>query len=79
MCQYGSVQCHDRAYVADAPGDCAFFAGGGGLVGLALDAEVHDVVTANGAVVDDDIPSPESNRVPLRHVSFNLYVLSSVV
>ena len=35
------------------------------MVGLAFDAEVHDVITADGAVVDDDVPSPESNGVPL--------------
>jgi hypothetical protein len=35
------------------------------LVGLAVDAKVHDVVTADGAVVDDDVPSPEGDCVPL--------------
>ena len=49
------------------------------MVGLAFDAEVHDVVTANGAVVDDDVPSPESDCVPLSNVSFDHPVLSSVV
>jgi len=47
------------------------------LVGLALDAEVHDVVTANGAVVDDDIPSPESNGVPLLDLETFLVALCS--
>lgn len=79
MCYYGPVKCYKRAYVADTPGDCAFLAGGGGLVGLAFDAEVHDVVTANGAVVDDDIPRPESDRIPLSEVSFSLLMLPSVV
>lgn len=51
--------------VADAPRDSAFFGGGGRLVGLALNAQVHDVVTADGAVVDDDVPGPECNGVPL--------------
>lgn len=27
--------------------------------------QVHDVVTADGAVVDDNVPGPESNGVPL--------------
>jgi hypothetical protein len=49
------------------------------LVGLAFDAEVHDVVTANGAVVDDNIPSPKSDRIPLSDVSSNLHMLPSVV
>ena len=44
--------------VAYTPGDCAFFIGSSTLVGLAFDAQVHDVVAANGAVVDNDVPSP---------------------
>lgn len=54
------------AYIADPPGDGAFLAGSGSLVGLALDAEVHDVISANCTVVDDNVPSPESHSVPLR-------------
>jgi hypothetical protein len=27
--------------------------------------EIHDVISADGAVVDDDIPGPECNGVPL--------------
>ena len=38
------------------------------LIGLALDAEVHDVVAADGAVVDHDVPSPQRNGVPLLHL-----------
>lgn len=52
-------------YIADAPGDGAFLAGGAGLVGLAVDAQVHDVVAADGAVVDDDVPRPQRDGVPL--------------
>jgi hypothetical protein len=54
-----------RTCVANAPGDGALLAGGGGLVRLAFNAKVHDVITANGAVVDNNVPSPESYRVPL--------------
>lgn len=61
-----------QTYIADSPGHRALFARGRGLVGLALDAEVHDVVSANGAVVDDNVPRPKSYRVPLSHVSPNL-------
>ena len=68
-----------RTHVADSPRDSALFTRRGCLVGLAVDAQVHDVVTANGAVVDDDIPSPESDCVPLSNVSFDHPVLSSVV
>ena len=38
------------------------------LVGLALDAQVHDVVAADGAVVHHDIPGPQRHRVPLLHL-----------
>ncbi len=42
-------------YVANAPSDGALLARGRSLVRLALDAQVHDVVTADGAIVHDDI------------------------
>ena len=61
---------HKQTYVADAPGDGALLARGRGLVSLALDAEVHDVVAADGAVVDDNVPRPERYSVPLRSVSY---------
>jgi len=41
--------------VANAPGHGALLAGGGRLVRLALDAQVHDVVAANGAIVHHDV------------------------
>jgi hypothetical protein len=44
--------------VADAPGNSAFFASCRSLVCLAFDAQVHDMVSADGAVVDNDIPGP---------------------
>lgn len=56
-------------YIANAPRDSTFFARGGGLVSLALDTEVHDVVTADSAVVNNYVPGPESYSVPLCHVS----------
>jgi hypothetical protein len=56
-----------ESVIADTPCDSAFFSGGGGLVSLAFDAQVHDVVTADGAVVNDDVPGPECDRVPLMY------------
>jgi len=41
--------------VADAPGHGALLASGGRLVRLTLDAQVHDVVAADGAVVHHDV------------------------
>ena len=54
--------------VAHPPGHGALLAGGAGLVGLALDAQVHDVVPADGAVVHHDVPGPQSHGVPLLHL-----------
>lgn len=56
-------------YVANSPCDGALLTCGGSLIGLALDAEVHNVVSTDGAVVDDNVPSPEGNGVPLQAVS----------
>ena len=38
--------------VANTPGNGALFRGGTGLVGLAFNAEIHNVVAADGAVID---------------------------
>ena len=54
--------------VAHSPCDGALLRGGRGLVGLTLDAEVHDVVAADGAVVHHDVPRPQRNSVPLLHL-----------
>ena len=54
--------------VAHPPGHRALLTGGRGLVGLALDAQVHDVVAADGAVVHNDVPGPKGNGVPLLHL-----------
>jgi len=54
--------------VTHPPGNSALLAGGAGLVGLTLDTQVHDVVPANGAVVDHDIPGPQRHCVPLLYL-----------
>ncbi len=54
--------------VADAPGDGALLRGGGGLISLALDAQVHDVVAADGTNVHGDVPGPEGHGRPLLHL-----------
>lgn len=51
--------------ITDPPGDRALLAGGRGLICLALDAQVHDVVTADRTVVHYDVPGPEGHCVPL--------------
>ncbi len=54
--------------VAHAPGHGALLARGRGLVRLALDAQIHDVVAADGAVVHHDIPRPQRNCIPFLHL-----------
>jgi len=54
--------------IAHTPRHGALLGGGGGLVGLAFYAQVHDVVATNGAVVDDDVPRPQRHCVPLLHL-----------
>ncbi len=46
------------AHIAYAPSDSALFTGGRCLVGLTFDAQVHDVVPADGAVINNNIPGP---------------------
>jgi len=44
--------------VAHPPSHSALFRRGRGLICLTLNAKVHDVIAANGAVVHDNVPSP---------------------
>jgi len=44
--------------IADTPGHGALLTGGRCLVGLTFNAKIHNVVSANGTVIDDNIPSP---------------------
>jgi hypothetical protein len=64
-CAVSFVRDQGDTHVADPPGDGALLAGGGGLVGLALYAQLHNMVPADGAVVNDDVPGPERDGVPL--------------
>ena len=54
--------------VTHPPGHGALLAGGAGLVCLTLDAQVHDVVPADGAVVHYYVPGPQGAGVPLLHL-----------
>ena len=54
--------------VAHAPRHSALLGGRRRLVSLALDAEVHDVVATDGAVIHHDVPRPERHCVPLLHL-----------
>ena len=52
-------------YIANTPGDGALLTSSRCLVCLALDAEIHDMVSADSAVIDYYVPSPEGDSVPL--------------
>ena len=53
-----------ESMIAHAPSHGTFFRSHGSLIRLAFDAKIHDVVSANGAIVNDDVPSPQSHGVP---------------
>jgi len=44
--------------ITNPPGRIALFRCSGYLIGLAVDAEVHDMIAADRAVVDDNVPRP---------------------
>ena len=58
-----------ESMIANTPSDSALFRSGSTLICLTFDTQIHDVISADGAVVDHNIPSPESDCVPLEHVS----------
>jgi len=51
--------------IANTPRNRAIVAASVGLRCLALDTQVHDVVAADGTVVNHDIPRPQRHRIPL--------------
>ena len=53
-----------ESVVADTPRLVAFFLRVGHLVRLAVHAWLHNMVTADGTVVDMDVPAPESHGIP---------------
>lgn len=64
--------------IAYTPSNCALFTCGRCLVRLTFDTKVHDVISADGTVVDYDIPSPQSHSIPLLHFKPLLTVTSTV-
>ena len=54
-----------KCMVADPPSNSAFLTGGAGLVSLAFDTEIHDVIPANCTIIHNNIPSPKGNGAPL--------------
>jgi len=66
-----------ESVIADTPSDGALLGSGGRLVGLTLDAQIHDVISADGTVVHHDVPGPQSHGVPLFHLEPFLFTLST--
>lgn len=54
--------------IANAPGHMTLLRCGRRLVGLTLDAQVHDVITTNGTIVHHNVPGPQGNGGPLLHL-----------
>jgi len=54
-----------KGVVTNTPGHGALLARRAGLIRLALDTQVHDMIPANSAVVHHNIPCPERDRIPL--------------
>jgi len=48
-------------YVANSPSNGALITGGRGLVCLALDAQIHDVVATDGTVVHHNVCNNSRN------------------
>merc|ERR1719470_669513 len=65
-----------KCMVTHPPSNSALLTGGAGLIGLALNAEVHDVVPANSTVINHDIPGPKGDSVPFLDLK-PLFVLDS--
>ena len=63
--------------IAVSPGDSALLLETGGLIRLTLDAQIHDVIATNGAVVDLNVPCPESDGTPVLDFETLLHRLAS--
>ena len=59
--------------IADAPRGGALLLGIRYLVRLTVNARLHDVIPANGTILNGNVPGPQSNRVPFFHFKSLLY------
>jgi len=50
--------------IAHTPSNSAFLACCTGLVCLALDTQIHDVIPADSTVVDNYVPGPQGHGIP---------------
>ena len=54
-----------KCVITHSPSHGTLFGSHRSLIGLAFNAQIHDVIPANSAIVDNDIPGPQSDCVPL--------------
>lgn len=54
-----------KSMVTDSPRNGALFRSSRRLVGLTLYAKIHNVVPADGTVINHNIPGPEGYCIPL--------------
>ena len=54
-----------KGMITHSPSHCALFRGYRSLIGLAFNAQIHDMVSANGAIINDNVPGPQSDGIPL--------------
>lgn len=64
--------------ITDAPSHRTLLTGCRSLVCLTFNAEIHDMVSADSAVVYNNIPSPQSHRIPLLNLEAFLTIGSGI-
>jgi len=64
--------------IADSPSNGTLFTCCRCLICLTLDAQVHDMVSADSTIVYNDIPGPQSNGVPLLDLKALLAICGSI-
>lgn len=57
-----------ESVVTNSPGYSALLTCGRSLVCLTFDAKIHNVISADSAVINNNVPCPQSYRVPLLHL-----------
>jgi len=66
--------------ITSSPSHCTLLVSRTCLIGLTLYAKIHDMVPANGAIINDNIPGPEGYGIPLLdHETFLLWGSSSLL
>lgn len=55
-----------KSMITDSPRNSTLFRSSRRLVGLTFNAKIHNVVPADGTVINYNIPGPEGYRIPLQ-------------